>query len=127
MSELRERVFDLMNGIAYTGISEKVLEEQVDAILALWNQERATMRKALESIANHPHNAYYDLGEQGMYSIGVTDGHRCAAKIARAALAGKEEPTNDPISQANAVRRAFQFTVDGPLPTLPKGTEGGKV
>ena len=34
------------------------------------------------------HQAYYDPANgEGQYGIGVTDGHRCAAQIARAALA----------------------------------------
>lgn len=36
---------------------------------------------ALEEIANHPHNVY-----RNTESVDVTDGHRCAAKIAKAAL-----------------------------------------
>jgi len=47
---------------------------------------------ALDRIANHPHCSY-PVDSRGMphtdrqYEIGVADGHRCAAEIARAALA----------------------------------------
>jgi len=48
------------------------------------------LRKALESIARHPHNAYQNdkvgCDDSLSYSTGVTDGHRCAAKVARKAL-----------------------------------------
>jgi len=46
--------------------------------------KNAALVEALERIAFHAHNTYA-VSEQ--YDIGVTDGHRCAAKIARAALA----------------------------------------
>lgn len=52
--------------------------------------DAARYEAALEAIANHPHNAYdfqppnHSSGRQ--YEIGVTDGHRCAARIARKAL-----------------------------------------
>jgi len=50
--------------------------------------EVVKLRDVLELIANHPHNAYYSDNSvaEGNYSIGVTDGHRCAAKIAESAL-----------------------------------------
>jgi hypothetical protein len=39
--------------------------------------------KALEKICTEHQS--YDSGESGQYGIGVVDGHRCAANIARAA------------------------------------------
>lgn len=47
----------------------------------------ARVRAALENIANHPHQSYPD--NCGPYEIGVSDGHRCAANEARAALEGR--------------------------------------
>ena len=44
--------------------------------------------KALDRIAHHPHIAYdHPSNGNGQYGIGCADGHRCAAKIAEAALA----------------------------------------
>ena len=43
------------------------------------------LRKALEKIACHAH-CIYSNNESSQYGIGVTDGHRCAATIAREAL-----------------------------------------
>ena len=40
--------------------------------------------KVLEDIANSSHQTYD--GKDGQYGIGVADGHRCAANIARAVL-----------------------------------------
>lgn len=56
-------------------------------------REIVRLRDALREIAEHAHNAY-DTNGEGQYGIGVTDGHRCAASIARAALdaARKEKP-----------------------------------
>ena len=45
--------------------------------------ENAQLREALEDIANHPHSTYSSVSQ---YDIGVVDGHRCAASIARAVL-----------------------------------------
>jgi len=49
-------------------------------------------REALERIANHPHSTE---GSGDPYNIGVQDGHRCAATIARAALA-PQTPAQEP-------------------------------
>ncbi len=49
------------------------------------------LRAALRSIADHPHNSYETRSASDLqYSTGVTDGHRCAAQIARDALAATE-------------------------------------
>ena len=40
---------------------------------------------ALRAIQDHPHNRY-DVNYASEYGRGVTDGHRCAAEIAREAL-----------------------------------------
>jgi hypothetical protein len=53
------------------------------------------LREALEEIANHPHceyphNAPYVGDYQSGVRVGIADGHRCAAKIARSALAATE-------------------------------------
>lgn len=54
----------------------------------------STLLGALREIANHTHThtAYLEAADtptiaERQYQIGVTDGHRCAAEIARAALA----------------------------------------
>lgn len=47
------------------------------------------MGDALHLIANHPHNSY-DANKGDSYGIGVTDGHRCAAEIARTLLSTLE-------------------------------------
>ena len=48
------------------------------------------LEAALKEIAKHPHctvDESHDAGtSQRMYQIGVQDGHRCAAEIARKAL-----------------------------------------
>ncbi len=62
-------------------------------------EENERLREALEKIATS-HQAYNDpeVTKQGdcSYQIGVVDGHRCAATVARAALAAlralKEKP-----------------------------------
>lgn len=55
--------------------------------------EVANHRAALTAIAHHEHcNYYYDGAKAGEYGTGVTDGHRCAAVIARKAL-GEEVPS----------------------------------
>jgi len=53
-------------------------------------QENTRLREALERIAHHAHCSYEGSGA-GDYGVGVTDGHRCAAMVARAALTQKEE------------------------------------
>lgn len=47
-------------------------------------QMAADYREALLKIANDPHCVYLPAASQ--YDIGVADGHRCAAKIARSVL-----------------------------------------
>ena len=46
--------------------------------------------EALRKIAYHPHCNYENCGPS-MYGIGVADGHRCAANIAREALCADRE------------------------------------
>jgi hypothetical protein len=53
-------------------------------------QMAADYREALLKIANDPHCCYKLEG--GQYEIGVADGHRCAARIARSVLG---MPVND--------------------------------
>lgn len=45
----------------------------------------APMLEALEKIARHSH-CDYSVNGGGEYGTGITDGHRCAADIARAAI-----------------------------------------
>lgn len=45
-------------------------------------------RAALNKIATM-HAVYYERNGPGMYGIGVVDGHRCAASVAKEALNGK--------------------------------------
>ena len=52
--------------------------------------ENARLREALEMIATDPHCSYrHPQTGDGPYGTGVADGHRCAAKQARAALQQK--------------------------------------
>lgn len=50
----------------------------------------ARLEAALQSIANSPHCAYTDglyvSDHDSGYKMGIADGHRCAAKMAKAAL-----------------------------------------
>ena len=67
--------------------------------------EIVRLRKALFSIAMHPHNRYdHEDSEQHdlQYSTGVTDGHRCAATLARAALGESDESDTIDESLADA-------------------------
>lgn len=51
------------------------------------------LREALTAVRDHPHCSYDHPSNQGGshgYSTGVVDGHRCAANVARAALAKVE-------------------------------------
>lgn len=63
-----------------------------NAALAEAKREIERLREALEEIAAQHQS--YESNPGGQYGIGVTDGHRCAAKIANAALAAdrKEKP-----------------------------------
>lgn len=63
--------------------------ENVAQLVAL-RAENERLRGVLEKIADDPHNSY-EVNRGGQYGIGVTDGHRCAAQTARAAL---KEPTD---------------------------------
>ena len=61
------------------------------ADVARLREERDALMSALQQIEAHPHCAYdhptnYD-SSGGSYGIGSADGHRCAANVARAALA----------------------------------------
>ncbi len=49
VSNLRERVFDLVNGICATGITPEVLESQVDAIMREVDADRAATIESLET------------------------------------------------------------------------------
>jgi len=54
--------------------------------------------KALGEIANDPHCDYSVVAGGGSYGTGVADGHRCAAKKARTAIAkikGGDEQRTD--------------------------------
>jgi len=53
--------------------------------LAKLRSDKEVLLKALKEIANHPHNLYHTDGNSP-YAIGIADGHRCAAKIAKAAI-----------------------------------------
>jgi len=68
---------------------EALSAERIATLTAALEKARA----GLESIAADPHTSYYhpETGN-GQYGIGVTDGHRCAAMKARAALAALSEP-----------------------------------
>lgn len=59
--------------------------------------DRDRLAASLRRIANSPH-CHYDQNEASPYGTGVADGHRCAAQIARDALAscaGTPAPAKD--------------------------------
>lgn len=62
-------------------VPASALDEHARLIVAV-----PAMKEALEGIANHP-ACLYPHPTSSPYLIGVADGHRLAAKIARAALA----------------------------------------
>ena len=57
-----------------------------EAIKQLTAQNEYLLR-ALRTIRDSPHNVYRN-NERGTYGIGVTDGHRCSASIAKIAING---------------------------------------
>ena|GEM_PF-6697745 len=78
---------DLRTKSLSTTLNEDLLDD-LDEALASAEAERArsaALQVALDAIANHPHNTKADGGPDS-YSMGVQDGHRCAASIARSAL-----------------------------------------
>ena len=90
-----EPYFDMNLQIVRDWESEKRdLQEAFDIIadqLVKAEAETRRLRIALEEIAKHWAISYdHPLSEteiyKGPYGIGVTDGHRCCAKIAREAL-----------------------------------------
>lgn len=69
-------------------VSPYVIKRTTEAIPALCDSIE-TLVEALRSIAQHPHCDYgYPSSQSGdmQYAIGVADGHRCAANVARATL-----------------------------------------
>ena len=68
--------------------SEAIGEANARFIVRACNSHEALM-VALRRIATE--HVAYEQNEGGSYGIGVTDGHRCAAKIAREALALVED------------------------------------
>lgn len=54
-------------------------------IISVLRDRVAHLERALGEIAHSPH-CMYEANASGMYGIGVTDGHRYAAKVARKAL-----------------------------------------
>ena len=73
---------------AQAGDGYRQAREAWDEIARLREANRALLG-ALEDIANHPHSSYSSVSQ---YDIGVVDGHRCAANIARAAIAKAGKP-----------------------------------
>ena len=57
----------------------------VERLIRKAANEIERLRAALRVISESPHQQY-DQNSADMYGIGVTDGHRCAAVLARAAL-----------------------------------------
>jgi hypothetical protein len=66
--------------------------------------------EALRKIAYHPHCNYENCGPS-MYGIGVADGHRCAANIAREALCADRESVIAPTS-AGGTTKSIAVTPD---------------
>lgn len=66
--------------------------EAIAAVRAEEQAKREALVTALKEVADHPHNSYdhpSNSGHAREYGIGCADGHRCAASVARAALAGE--------------------------------------
>lgn len=91
LRERQERHLELIRNLSQsTPLDDEVAQAlaQRGVLLA----EVGTLRAALRQIAEHPHNSY-DLPSHAevtngdvQYAIGIADGHRCAAAIAREAL-----------------------------------------
>lgn len=92
-----ERLRRIAGGVdKAAGIADANAAEQIRALKA----QNARLRSALREIAEHEHCEYgsdcfalhepYDRG----YQVGVADGHRCAANIARAYLAKEPNETH---------------------------------
>ena len=56
-----------------------------DEVIAELTAKNDTLLEALRTIRDSPHNVYRN-NERGTYGIGVTDGHRCSAGIAKIAI-----------------------------------------
>lgn len=54
-------------------------------------QQRDDLLAVLREIAETPHQTYGHKQGSGEYAVGVADGHRCAAKTAKNAIAKVEE------------------------------------
>ena len=81
---------DEFNKKLYRRIGEWVSRAQ------LLEQRIEELEEALKEIAIHKHNSYSTRTHaDDMYNIGVVDGHRCAAGIAKLAIAHKEVAPND--------------------------------
>ena len=68
--------------------------------------------EALRKIAYHPHCEYdHPSNGTGQYAIGVADGHRCAADIAREAL-GVERESVIATTSAGGTTKSVAVTPD---------------
>ena len=75
---LREEPYERLPYLAGT---MAVTQSQMECL----RQEAMRLRSALQEIRDSKFNAYENTGE-GQYGIGVCDGHRYCAKVAREAL-----------------------------------------
>lgn len=72
--------------VTHTGDHDDMAPTEEDCHLIVKSvNSHSALVTALETIANHSHNSYENTN-----SIDVTDGHRCATAIARAALDAME-------------------------------------
>jgi hypothetical protein len=90
MRVLRVRIADMSN--ENFDRDSKTMEGGMTFTIARLMKEVEDLKNGMKAIAFHEHNTYSVRSiEDEQYSIGVTDGHRCAAKIARDVLDGLSE------------------------------------
>jgi hypothetical protein len=96
----------------YHAITNKDCEPYValgmaTSAVSTMKRSHAALVAALESIANSPHCSYDSYhGAEGLsYATGVADGHRCAANMARAALADAQiQATASPQARSVSIK-----------------------
>jgi hypothetical protein len=99
-----ERERDGLRGVEHELLTAQGEIDIYKQELADLHRQLAEARAALETIATQHQNysdGPFETDTDSVYSIGVTDGHRCAAKLARAALSALDQPakSHKPIGQ----------------------------